>query len=124
MFKVLFVVFACVQAYVYAEEYTVPQNIDIDEILKNDRLTKNYLDCILEKGKCTPEGEELKKDIPDALQNECAKCNEKHKEGVRKVIRHLIKNKPSWWQELQEKYDPKGEYKSRYNHFLEEEGLN
>lgn len=60
MFKVFFVVFACLQAFVYAQEYSVPENIDLDEILKNDRLTRNYLDCILGKGKCTPEGEELK----------------------------------------------------------------
>lgn len=63
-------------------------------------------------------------DIPEALQNECAKCNDKHKEGIRKVIRHLINNKPSWWQELLDKFDPKGEYKEKYNHFLKEEGLN
>uniref|UniRef100_UPI003BB98AA3 chemosensory protein 14 precursor n=1 Tax=Tribolium castaneum TaxID=7070 RepID=UPI003BB98AA3 len=115
--------FICIQGLVSAEEYLVPQNIDLDEILKNDRLTRNYIDCVLGKGKCTPEGEELKRDIPEALQNECAKCNEKHKEGVRKVLHHLIKNKPNWWQELEAKFDPKGEYKQKYNKLLEKEGL-
>jgi hypothetical protein len=62
-------------------------------------------------------------DIPDALQNECAKCNDKHKEGIKKVLRHIIENKPEWWQELQAKFDPKGEYKQKYNAFLKEEGL-
>lgn len=62
-------------------------------------------------------------DIPEALQNECARCNEKHKEGVRKVIHHLIKNKPKWWQELETKFDPKGEYKKKYKNLLKDEGL-
>lgn len=153
---IFFLVFVCFQAVVSAQEYSVPQNIDLDEILKNDRLTRNYVDCVLGKGKCTPEGEELKRkninvliflynvqiliftffkmfyyllfyhilgDIPEALQNECAKCNEKHKEGVRKVLRHLIKNKPTWWEELLAKFDPNGEYKEKYDKLLKEEGL-
>ncbi|XP_044263393.1 ejaculatory bulb-specific protein 3-like [Tribolium madens] len=114
---------AFINTYVSSQEYLVPQNIDVDEILKNDRLTRNYLDCVLGKGKCTPEGEELKKDIPEALQNGCAKCNEKHKEGARKVIHHLIENKPNWWQELESKFDPQGEYKKKYDDLLKKEGL-
>lgn len=35
-------------------------NIDLDEIIHNDRLLKNYVDCLLEKGRCTPDGLELK----------------------------------------------------------------
>lgn len=35
-------------------------NIDLDEIIKSDRLLKNYVNCLLEKGKCTPDGAELK----------------------------------------------------------------
>lgn len=35
-------------------------NVDIDSILKNDRLLKSYIDCLLDRGKCTPQGAELK----------------------------------------------------------------
>ncbi|RZC37956.1 chemosensory protein [Asbolus verrucosus] len=122
MIGVAFLFAALVQLAV-SEEYVVPSNIDVDQILKNERLTRNYVDCALGKGKCTPEGEELKRDIPEALQNECAKCNEQHKEGIRKVIHHLIKNKPEWWKELQAKYDPTGAYTKKYKDLLDEEGL-
>lgn len=37
-------------------------NIDLDEIIKSDRLLKNYVNCLLEKGKCTPDGAELKRE--------------------------------------------------------------
>ncbi|CAH1364947.1 unnamed protein product [Tenebrio molitor] len=116
-------IFLVLQIFVSCDEYLVPQNINVDDIIKSDRLMRNYLDCVLEKGKCTPEGEELKKDIPEALQNECAKCNQKHKEGIKKVLHHIIENKPEWWEEVQAKFDPKGEYKQKYSNFLEEEGL-
>lgn len=35
-------------------------NIDLDEILSNERLYKNYFDCLANNGKCTPDGKELK----------------------------------------------------------------
>lgn len=35
-------------------------NIDIDRILVSQRLLRNYVNCLLDKGPCTPEGKELK----------------------------------------------------------------
>lgn len=47
---------------VYAEDkYTTKfDNIDLDQILQSERLIKNYVDCVLDKGACTPDGKELK----------------------------------------------------------------
>lgn len=43
------------------EKYTDRfDSIDIDEILANRRLLVPYLKCALDKGRCTPEGKELK----------------------------------------------------------------
>ncbi|XP_044265872.1 ejaculatory bulb-specific protein 3-like [Tribolium madens] len=117
------VLVVCACANVLSEEYTNQYNNEVDAALKSERLMKSYVECLLGTGKCTPSGEELKKDIPDALENECAKCNDKHKEGVRKVIHYLIKEKPEWYEQLQKKFDPQGIYKKRYQHYLEKEGL-
>lgn len=35
-------------------------NIDLDEVLKNDRLRKNYIKCLINNGPCTPDAQELK----------------------------------------------------------------
>lgn len=35
-------------------------NVDLDEILKNDRLRKNYIKCLINSGPCTPDAQELK----------------------------------------------------------------
>lgn len=48
---------------VYAQEYTDKyDNINVDEILRNDRLLKRYTDCMLDKPntRCPPEALELK----------------------------------------------------------------
>lgn len=58
-FTVIFI-FALASSAV-SEDYTTKyDNIDLDAIIQNDRLLKNYVDCLLEKGKCTNEGAELK----------------------------------------------------------------
>lgn len=36
------------------------ENIDIDGIIKNERLLQNHFNCLLEGKGCTPEAEELK----------------------------------------------------------------
>ncbi|KAL4119311.1 hypothetical protein QTP88_012136 [Uroleucon formosanum] len=43
-----------------AQYTTKYDNVNIDEILNNDRLVNNYFKCLMETGKCTPEGEEIK----------------------------------------------------------------
>ena len=35
--------------------------LDVDTILNNDRLVTNYVDCLLSRKPCSPEGKELKR---------------------------------------------------------------
>ncbi|EEB19856.1 ejaculatory bulb-specific protein 3 precursor, putative [Pediculus humanus corporis] len=118
--KVAFVLFC---AFALAAGARVPRdekystkydNIDLDSILKNDRLLQNYVNCLLDKGTCTPEGTDLKKVLPDALENACAKCSEAQKRGAEKVIRHLLENKKDVFTLLEAKYDPNGVYRKKY----------
>nr|CAJ01477.1 hypothetical protein [Locusta migratoria] len=105
------------------DKYTTKyDNIDLDEILRNERLFSKYADCLLDEGndRCTADGKELKVLIPDALQNECAKCNEKQKQGVEKVIRFLVTEKKDIWEKLRAKYDPDGTYYKNYEHYLKQ----
>lgn len=90
-------------------------NIDIDQILKSDRLFNNYFKCLMDKGKCTPDGRELKQVLPDALQTNCSKCSPQQREGTERVVRYLIKNKEEQWNELRKKYDPENIYATKYN---------
>ncbi|KAJ8983042.1 hypothetical protein NQ317_013247 [Molorchus minor] len=96
-------------------QYTTKyDNIDLDQILKNDRLLNNYVDCLLEKNKCTKDGAELKKILPEAIKNGCSKCNENQKNGAKKIIHFLIETKPALWRALEVKYDPDGTYIQKY----------
>lgn len=35
-------------------------NVNLDAILRNDRLLNNYFRCLMDQGACTPDGDELK----------------------------------------------------------------
>ncbi|XP_072747986.1 allergen Tha p 1-like [Anoplolepis gracilipes] len=122
--KVLVVFLIAVACVLADDKYTTKfDNIDLDAILKSERLLKNYVNCLLEKGSCTPDGKELKENLPDALQNDCSKCSEKQKNGTEKVIRHLVNKKPEIWKELKKKYDPNNEYSKKYEDELEKRNI-
>lgn len=58
---VLFAIYTVAHAKPPKNEYnTKYDNLDLDSIFKNDRLLRNYVDCLLGSKKCTKEGEELK----------------------------------------------------------------
>jgi hypothetical protein len=106
------------------EKYTTKyDNVDVDEILKSDRLFTNYFKCLIDTGKCTPDARELKKVLPDALQTKCEKCNEKQRQNADKVLRYIIRNKPEQWKQLQAKYDPQEIYIKMYKKEAEEAGI-
>lgn len=61
--------------------------------------------------------------LPEALDNDCAKCNEKQKEGTKKVIHYLIQHKRQAWNELEAKFDKNGVYRKRHEADLKAAGL-
>ncbi|GLV40774.1 Pherokine 3 [Carabus blaptoides fortunei] len=116
------IVFAlCCVAFVYGAPDITNRfdHIDIDEVLRNDRLIGNYIKCVLDTGRCTAEGQELKKVLPDAIKTGCAECNAKQEDGARKVLRHLSTKRKNDWNALLAKFDPNGQYYEKYQHYLE-----
>lgn len=115
----------CVAARPEEGSYTTKYDgVDIDEILKSERLFNNYFKCLMDKGKCTPDGSELKRVLPDALKTNCSKCSEKQRAGTDRVIRFLIDNKSTQWASLQAKYDPENVYINKFKAEAEARGIN
>ncbi|KAJ8717274.1 hypothetical protein PYW08_005673 [Mythimna loreyi] len=88
--------------------------IDLDEILNNDRLLTNYVNCLMDNGPCTADGKELKKNIPDAIENDCKKCTDRQRDGSDRVMHYLIDHRPDDWDKLEKKYNSDGSYKMKY----------
>uniref|UniRef100_A0A8D9BJ08 Ejaculatory bulb-specific protein 3 n=1 Tax=Cacopsylla melanoneura TaxID=428564 RepID=A0A8D9BJ08_9HEMI len=112
-FVVLLSAAACV--YAASAPYTTKyDNINLDEILANDRLVSSYIKCLLDEGTCTPDGAELKSVLPDALKTSCTSCSQKQRSGSKRIFKFLIEKKPEEWAKLEQKYDPEGTYKTKY----------
>nr|WJJ63296.1 chemosensory protein 11 [Pachyrhinus yasumatsui] len=106
------------------ESYTSKfDNIDVDEILHSERLLKNYMNCLLDKGRCTPDGKELKDNLPDAMENGCSKCSEYQNNTGQKVLKFLVEKKRDYYDQLEAKYDPEGKYRNKYQDDLKEAGI-
>ncbi|EAT42816.1 AAEL005691-PA [Aedes aegypti] len=109
------ILFALVVMVVAQDGYpTKYDNIDVDEILNSDRHFKNYFNCLMDAGPCTPEGNELKKYLPDAIQTACAKCTDKQRQITAKVAKFLIEQRPEEWKALRTKYDPNNTFAEKY----------
>nr|APB03441.1 chemosensory protein 5 [Sitobion avenae] len=88
--------------------------IDIEAVMNNDRIIKILFNCVMNQGPCTREGLELKRIVPDAIQTECAKCNERQRKQAGKVLAHLLQYKPEYWNMLVKKFDPNNIYLRKY----------
>uniref|UniRef100_A0A182NU78 Chemosensory protein 3 n=1 Tax=Anopheles dirus TaxID=7168 RepID=A0A182NU78_9DIPT len=118
------IAFALLALVAAQEQYTTKYDgIDLDEILKSDRLFNNYFKCLMDEGRCTPDGNELKKILPEALQTNCAKCSEKQRAGAIRVINYVIENRKEQWEALQKKYDPENLYIEKYREEAQKEGI-
>ncbi|XP_055637922.1 ejaculatory bulb-specific protein 3-like [Toxorhynchites rutilus septentrionalis] len=104
----------------YTNKY---DNIDVDEILKSDRLFKNYYQCLTEEGRCTSEGNELKRILPEALETNCAKCSTKQRATAVKAFGYLSVNRAEEWKTLRTKFDPEGKYIEQYREEAEKNGI-
>ncbi|XP_044746257.1 allergen Tha p 1-like [Coccinella septempunctata] len=120
----LFLALTCILAGVFCDDddpfSSKFDNLDVDSILKNDRLLLNYHKCLMSGTGCTPEGENLRKAVPKALEDGCERCTDKQREVAAKVIKFLIEKKPELWKELLEKFDPEKKFRSKYEDRLKE----
>ncbi|XP_058124300.1 uncharacterized protein LOC131286273 [Anopheles ziemanni] len=93
-------------------------NLDIDTILGSNRLVSNYVDCLLSRKPCPPEGKDLKRILPEALRTKCARCSPIQKENALKIITRLYFDYPDQYRALRERWDPSGEYHRRFEDYL------
>ncbi|CAG5049061.1 unnamed protein product [Parnassius apollo] len=115
------IVFACFVVIAYAaEKYSSKyDNFDVDTLTENDRLLKSYVNCFLDKGRCTAEGSDFKKALPEAVETSCGKCTEKQKVNIKKVIKAIQQKFPKQWEELVKKNDPTGKYRADFDKFIQ-----
>nr|AXF48705.1 chemosensory protein CSP8.1 [Lobesia botrana] len=110
----------CLVAFVVGDDKydSSHDNIDLSEVLGNERLLVSYTNCLLDKGPCTPEVKQLKDKLPEALETRCAKCTDKQKTAGKQLVKEVKQKHPDLWKQLVSKYDPSGKYHKSFEDFL------
>ncbi|XP_068620571.1 ejaculatory bulb-specific protein 3-like [Battus philenor] len=100
----------------YDEKY---DKLDADKIVADKALFTSYIDCFLDRQPCTAEyATEFKELLPEVIREACAKCSEKQKKSLRKIVNALYEKRPDDAIKFQEKYDPKREYEADFAAFV------
>uniref|UniRef100_A0A0A9YBA5 Putative odorant-binding protein A10 n=1 Tax=Lygus hesperus TaxID=30085 RepID=A0A0A9YBA5_LYGHE len=86
-------------------------DVELISILNNDELYIKLFQCLIGRGKCTPDWEILKDALPSALLDNCDKCTTKQKFGTKTLLAHLVHDKPSDMRILEGEFDPDGSYR-------------
>ncbi|KAL0820206.1 hypothetical protein ABMA28_006130 [Loxostege sticticalis] len=105
----------------YDERYDY---LDIDALFNSKRLVRNYVDCLISAQRCTPEGKQLKRILPEALRTKCIRCTERQKKAAVKVIRRLKNEFPEEWAKLSSRWDPTGDFTRYFEEYLANENFN
>lgn len=58
--------------------------------------------------------------LPEAVETTCAKCTEKQKHNIKKVIKAIQQRHPKQWEELVKKNDPTGNHREKFEKFIQE----
>nr|ARJ35779.1 chemosensory protein 4 [Cyrtorhinus lividipennis] len=85
--------------------------LELSSILKNDELYIQLFQCLIGRGKCSPDWELLKDAVPGALLDNCVDCSEKQKISMKTLLAHLVHHKPEDMRLLEGEFDPDGSYR-------------
>ncbi|XP_072942512.1 uncharacterized protein [Epargyreus clarus] len=98
--------------------------LDVDALFNSKRLVKNYVDCLINNHRCTPEGKALKRLLPEALRTKCIRCTERQKKTAVKIIKRLKYEYPEEWAKLSSRWDPTGDFTRYFEGVLANEQFN
>ncbi|XP_045452399.1 uncharacterized protein LOC123661488 [Melitaea cinxia] len=98
--------------------------LDVDALFNSKRLVRNYVECLVNGQRCTPEGKALKRLMPEALRTKCVRCTESQKKIAVKIIKRLKNEYPDEWAKLSSKWDPTGDFTRYFEVFLANEQFN
>ncbi|XP_047504997.1 uncharacterized protein LOC125049643 [Pieris napi] len=98
--------------------------LDVDALFNSKRLVRNYVECLINGLRCTPEGKALKRLLPEALRTKCVRCSERQKRTAVKIIKRLKYEYPEEWAKLASKWDPTGDFTRYFEVYLANEQFN
>lgn len=83
------------------------EGIDVDSILRNEKLINKHVKCIRMEGRCDTNGKSLKTMLPRVLNENCAGCSEEQVFNANKIIEWMKRNRAADWAYIRPLYSYK-----------------
>ncbi|RVE43732.1 hypothetical protein evm_011581 [Chilo suppressalis] len=111
------IVLAVALVSVVAEETysTENDNFDLGAVLADVEKLRPFSGCFLDKNPCDDLTSAFKKDIPEAVQQACAKCNDRQKQLMKQYLEGIKEKLPQDYVDFKKKYDPENKYFENLN---------
>ncbi|XP_057338643.1 ejaculatory bulb-specific protein 3-like [Microplitis mediator] len=103
------------------ETITVPPGFSVESVLNNNRLMRNYIQCLTGEVKCNNASQKVKTVVVSSLKNDCSNCDANVKVNAEKMIKFMIERRPADWAKLTAKYDPSGAITRKYRAMMEQD---
>ncbi|XP_063626809.1 ejaculatory bulb-specific protein 3-like [Cydia splendana] len=85
-------------------------DLDIDALVSNPEMLKAWFNCFVDKGSCDKVQARFKVDLPEAVQQTCAKCTAAQKVITKKFFAGLKEKAPADYEVFRQKFDPENKY--------------
>ena len=80
------------------------EGVDVDNILKNEKLISKHIKCVRDEGRCDSNGKSLKTLLPRIINENCAGCSDEQIANSNKVIDWMKVHHPQDWLYIKAKY--------------------
>ncbi|XP_063385794.1 ejaculatory bulb-specific protein 3-like [Cydia fagiglandana] len=86
------------------------EELDIDEVVSNPELLNSWFSCFVDQGPCNQLQARLKVDLPEGIQQACAKCTAPQKVIFKTFFTGLQEKAPADFEVFRQKFDPENKY--------------
>ncbi|CAH0713311.1 unnamed protein product, partial [Brenthis ino] len=94
-----------------AEQYSSENDdLDIEAVVGDQSSLKMFAECFNDKGPCTEQMKDFKKDVPEAVAEACAKCTPAQKHIFKRFLEVLKQKITDEYQFFKQKYDPEDKH--------------
>ncbi|XP_043274138.1 ejaculatory bulb-specific protein 3-like [Venturia canescens] len=86
---------------------TFVQAQDISALLADQRVVHRGILCLLDSGPCDAIGKQIKGLLPEAINNDCQRCNPRQRMNARKLTQFMRTNYANAWNSIVQRYSKK-----------------
>ncbi|KAK9877412.1 hypothetical protein WA026_018525 [Henosepilachna vigintioctopunctata] len=104
----------CSIVSVFGREFATSRHVNIEELMSNERILKQYHLCIVKGQRCGGEPGRIRQLIPELMLHGCSNCSLEQIDEVRRFTEYLYKHKRQMLADVYMRFDPFKNYRQQW----------